>query len=336
MKGISIILVLWGHCIQYLSVESFDFFDDSAFKIIYSFHMPLFMLLSGYANYWGHDRELKIILNKRVIGIGIPLFIWGFLDYLLIIIQGKSPNLVDWIHSIIGIWFLWAVLCSSVYVSIVCKFPIRKDIKYLILFLSTILFVKIPNGTMVAYVYPYFVVGYALNEFDLLKNKSFNKIVQPLCALLWIALIPVYQKKDYIYISGLTIWIKEYGLKEQLVIDMYRYVIGLSGCLAVLMLLRLIYSFMDEHKILTDTIELCGRHTLEIYLMQRIVLEKVIALVYKKTVMHTGVNLLMNNRFVFDLIVTPVIAVLITIMLVKIAKMLSRNPFVKIYVFGKT
>lgn len=38
VKGISIILVLWGHCIQYLSVESFDFFDDSAFKIIYSFH----------------------------------------------------------------------------------------------------------------------------------------------------------------------------------------------------------------------------------------------------------------------------------------------------------
>lgn len=52
--------------------------------------------------------------------------------------------------------------------------------------------------------------------------------------------------------------------------------------------------------------------------------------------MYTGVNLLTNNRFVFDLTMTPVIAVLIAIMLVKIAKILSRNPFVKIYVFGKT
>ena len=33
-KGISIILVLWGHCIQYMSTGAFDFFDDNIFKVI--------------------------------------------------------------------------------------------------------------------------------------------------------------------------------------------------------------------------------------------------------------------------------------------------------------
>lgn len=36
IKGISIILVLWGHLVQYLSDGAFDFFDDTVFKSIYS------------------------------------------------------------------------------------------------------------------------------------------------------------------------------------------------------------------------------------------------------------------------------------------------------------
>lgn len=28
IKGISIILVLWGHCIQYFSIGKFDFYED--------------------------------------------------------------------------------------------------------------------------------------------------------------------------------------------------------------------------------------------------------------------------------------------------------------------
>ena len=52
MKGISIFLVLLGHSIQYGSKISYVgsrlFFNDPVFKLIYSFHMPLFALLSGY------------------------------------------------------------------------------------------------------------------------------------------------------------------------------------------------------------------------------------------------------------------------------------------------
>lgn len=51
VKGIAIILVVYGHCIEYYSKEYiYDnfFYSDIVHKIIYSFHMPLFMVISGY------------------------------------------------------------------------------------------------------------------------------------------------------------------------------------------------------------------------------------------------------------------------------------------------
>lgn len=49
LKAILIITVLLGHCIQYGGgYEDNSFFDNKLFKFIYSFHMPLFMLISGY------------------------------------------------------------------------------------------------------------------------------------------------------------------------------------------------------------------------------------------------------------------------------------------------
>ena len=37
IRGIAIYLVLWGHMIQYSAADSFDFFDNAVYKIIYSF-----------------------------------------------------------------------------------------------------------------------------------------------------------------------------------------------------------------------------------------------------------------------------------------------------------
>ena len=51
LRGIAIFLMLWGHAIQGMSNGQFDYFEDNMFKLIYSFHMPLFMMISGYLFY---------------------------------------------------------------------------------------------------------------------------------------------------------------------------------------------------------------------------------------------------------------------------------------------
>ena len=46
VRGLATFLVIWGHAIQYGGSEA-DFFQNKLFIFIYSFPMPLFLLISA-------------------------------------------------------------------------------------------------------------------------------------------------------------------------------------------------------------------------------------------------------------------------------------------------
>lgn len=50
VKGVAALLVVVGHIIQCIICKE-DPFENMVFRIIYSFHMPLFMFISGYLSY---------------------------------------------------------------------------------------------------------------------------------------------------------------------------------------------------------------------------------------------------------------------------------------------
>lgn len=58
LKAIAIFFVIVGHTIQYLGPT--DGMDSLIFGIIYSFHMPLFVAISGYFA----NRALQLPVNK--------------------------------------------------------------------------------------------------------------------------------------------------------------------------------------------------------------------------------------------------------------------------------
>ena len=64
IKGITIFLVILGHCIEngvgIKFIEKKIFLNDFVYKFIYSFHMPLFALISGYFLYF----SVKSLLLK--------------------------------------------------------------------------------------------------------------------------------------------------------------------------------------------------------------------------------------------------------------------------------
>jgi fucose 4-O-acetylase-like acetyltransferase len=71
LKAVAIVLVVLGHSIQYTTLQ-FD--EHPIFRLIYSFHMPLFMFVSGYLAY-------RTVLSGDYIGrrfraLGIPFFAW--------------------------------------------------------------------------------------------------------------------------------------------------------------------------------------------------------------------------------------------------------------------
>lgn len=87
LKGFAILLVVFGHSIQFGSGVSYLkqelFFENIYFKIIYSFHMPLFMLISGFLFYRNKNKNFKDILISKTKLLVIPIFTWQTIYFIL-------------------------------------------------------------------------------------------------------------------------------------------------------------------------------------------------------------------------------------------------------------
>lgn len=75
LKLFAIFLVLWGHCIQYFT--SGNPIDKPVYVYIYSFHMPLFMMISGYFASSSISLPIKELLKKKTIQLLLPCFYLG-------------------------------------------------------------------------------------------------------------------------------------------------------------------------------------------------------------------------------------------------------------------
>ena len=70
-KGILILLVILGHAIQYCAVNE-NVWLNPIFNIIYTFHMPLFVFLSGYFFYTCLKKSFKDVLTSRFKRLIVP------------------------------------------------------------------------------------------------------------------------------------------------------------------------------------------------------------------------------------------------------------------------
>lgn len=334
-RGIAAILVVWGHCIQYFSVNGLDFWESKVFQAIYSFHMPLFMLISGYLFFWTCKRKLKTVIIGRFCSVGIPMVTWGTI--ISLVLYRNDFTLEKWVEQIIGIWFLWAVLVSSVVVGIVARIKSAGGGKYagcyyILMLLFGVSVSILPNHTNVLYVYPYFVLGYALNECKLFaKLKDFAFVA----GVLWVILIFFYNKEHFIYISGiLPSSLRANDLSRMVVIDVYRWGIGLVGSAAVIGTIQLIpHSFWHKMKFL-NSIKEVGKYSLEIYVMQRLVLEICLGRIFEKVVITQGTNYFTGSTGVFY-ITTFLFACVLVMILVKISEKVERSKMLKKLLFGK-
>lgn len=132
-KGIAIMLVIIGHTLQYRVYP--DNFDSSwVFKIIYSFHMPLFVFLSGaVASTWltfyfdpiPIGNKLLIYsdrLKKSAIRLLIPFASWTIVKYYA---WGMDTGPVNYLIEVFkspdnSLWFLLAIFYCIVIFSTLC------------------------------------------------------------------------------------------------------------------------------------------------------------------------------------------------------------------------
>lgn len=322
IKGIAIILVVFGHCIQYGSgseyLQRLVFFDNTVFKVIYSFHMPLFMLVSGYLfNLSVSRHSFKNVLLSRFTTLIVPIFVWSFLTIIIKSIISNSDIIVFSLiktylkTSLTTLWFLWAIFYCSLFVLFVRKLFNDSIYVYILGFILTFFIPDVLNLQLYKFMYPFFVLAYfySKNE-DYIKSWVRKQKVSVLLFVLcfvFLTMMIFYNYDSYIYTSGYYVLNK--NIIRQFSIDIYRLLIGLIGSMLIILIIKTLYNKIDNA--LFIAVSKIGTSSLGIYIISGYIVDWILT---KLTYNIISINYLL---VLLETIIITIISLFITLIIKK-------------------
>ena len=166
-KGILIFLVVFAHFLYEYSIEHKDTFCYNIVKYIYTFHIPSFIISSGFLSKSINSRSLKAI-TKLILIYFIFNFLHGFILYLY-----KNENL-QLLCPYNSYWFLLCIIywrfSINYFANQYCSILISFIISILIGFWKE---VASEFSLKRAFsFFPYFLIGYKISK------ENFNKIIE--------------------------------------------------------------------------------------------------------------------------------------------------------------
>ncbi|MCO7177119.1 acyltransferase family protein [Sporolactobacillus kofuensis] len=154
VKGIAIILVVLGHAALGLLLTNKTTSDRQFLTVIhdfiYTFHMPLFFVVSGYL--YGLTRRINnwnsyfIFSKKKLLAIGIPYIIFSVIQVTLSIVGGSIVREPLTIRDLVLIpifpvqylWFLYVLLFLFLFLALLDRLIKRQLIVFLIVIVLNI------------------------------------------------------------------------------------------------------------------------------------------------------------------------------------------------------
>lgn len=254
-KGIGIILVVLGHALKQTGVMNTVF--EMMLSVIYSFHMPLFFVASGFVSVKFLDftkREEKIqYIKDRAVRLLVPYFAVGIfympIKFVLSrfavnpydfssawkILIGENPNTV--------LWFLYTLF----WISVLCVlFLNRKNLKAVLIASAVLSFgaylldvqIELPKYFF------FFAAGICLRiHYEKLCSLIAGKISVIIMCMFVLGNI-------LLYVSGMYVW---------------TFFTAVSGSIVTLILSQKI-ALKDQGQ-LNKILSVCGKYSMEIYIL---------------------------------------------------------------------
>lgn len=253
LKGFAIILVVIGHVLQNTII---DYDENILFRLIYSFHMPLFFFLSGYVS----KNKISVInLKKYFVALIIPFISFAIISSLYIGYQGIEDN-YRVAHNIIktliypdnGLWFLYVLFV----IHILNYIASRTSILYVILiivFITAISKVLDSQNVLGLRTIVIFSIYFFLGKY-VFKN---SEVITRNCSKFYVVLLIIFVCFGYFWHRTDNIYLLSINLSS-VASFLYRYFVGLLGIFAF-------YGLFNKIKI--SKLALLGQHTLIIYVL---------------------------------------------------------------------
>ncbi|MBU3631648.1 acyltransferase family protein [Polynucleobacter sp. AP-Melu-500A-A1] len=286
-KGLAIILVIVGHVIQGSS-ENFD--DLLWFRVIYSFHMPLFVFLSGAVaaiafqsdsvqhGIKANLQQAKTKIAKAAVRLLLPFIAWCVINQLIyhhsdnvmsaLILAFRRPDTALWFLLAIFYCIVLAAL-FNIFFSVIYELSTRGRLKEATKWIcdgrvQIVLMILIwwairehtPRGAGLSLIRPYFiyyVLGIGFYKYLYLKISTWKYLP---AWIIFIALIPFWSRTAADNIDGVT-WI------PLALSYFYAGLVALSGSFLILGIAKWISE--TNIKLIKNFLILCGQLSLGIY-----------------------------------------------------------------------
>ena len=270
IKLFGIFCVVWAHVLQNLTVIPNYWLTDPLCKLIISFHMPLFMMTSGYFAYSSCFKPSPFNVAKRkFIQIIIPSVIWGLmvtgmamlvhLDFSTEKFKFMAGNTLFSYWFLKSLFFCYVLMLIGVRLLRISRFYVAV---YIILVASLSNYLDYSNSMSMM---PYFLCGIILHH----NKERISRMGKPLFMISLFAYLLVF---SFWSLSEYNMYSHPYGFSE-LQPFIIRTIIGLSGGLCWILLIKHLVSSVKRP--FWDKCAKIGQMTMGIYLIQLIFAESI-------------------------------------------------------------
>lgn len=305
-KIITMIIVCYDHTIQ--SIAPDEALKNSFFIGTISFHMPLFMILSGYFINPKRMRTDKITTScfSKFKHLMVPAFSWYIIQCCLF---REIPEVKASLESY---WFLSCLFFCFCILAIITKITTNNLIVFTVACIITY-FTPYCYFVKINFLMPFLAIGYWLNK----HNKYLTwQLVLPIL-MIYIILYQHWTFEDSVYITPIRFH-KFSSIIPISHIAIFRFAIAVTGSLSIIYGCILITKYFKNNILIKKLIHY-GKYTLCIY---------TIHFIFIKLIKDFFNKHLWNNDYPLILF-SILISTLIVILSLSIASLLRYNHYTK-------
>lgn len=305
LKGMSMYLVIFGHCLQYITYQTFE---NTLFQIVYVFHMPLFMIISGYLFHKKINEPLKKIVFNQFMHLIVPSVILGGIIHLISV---GYINITDIIKLPLQLWFLSTLFICSVSYAVMYRVSKRIEIIIIVLSLAALC---IPIGAYyIKFFMPFFGIGILLSTYNYHSRINLgNKVLIILLVGIVVLYALLWNPSYYVYITPPPYILS--GDSEKWIAYFMRLVFGTL----ITIYLMALFKKQKGNSMVTKMLIRFSYNSLYLYIIHFILLISI----------SDRIRLDINSELLSDLIML-IVATILTVILNLIIDLLRKNKYTK-------
>ena len=200
LKGMAMACVLLGHVIQFCNGDEYAsseaFFANPVYKFIYSFHLPVFAIISGYLVGMSLERRsVKENMVRKSKQLLLPILslmlLYAVLSAMFTLIRGDRMEAIVLLRSLASglesFWFLWAIFLAFVAVAFVRRVSSgRTDVLWSAAVILLIFFVDVRFFVNAhKYIISLYMVGYFWYKYRHRLSGIEMRYRKPLLTVAW-------------------------------------------------------------------------------------------------------------------------------------------------------